>query len=140
MKAAIIFIVFFAIAGCGRRKTIASNDVSIHKSATLKVFVLKDSSEDKYFLSDSIKGIFKNGYIGETPLIAIDGIIFNYEQKLDTIILPLKKSEITVVSFLNKKSSPVIYGANAISGAVVINTIALRKPKDSLRNPPDKKK
>ena len=140
MKPTIILIVFFALASCERPKTSASKAVRADKYGTLKVFVLKDPSEHKYFLSDSVKAIFKNGYIGESPVIAIDGIVFNYQQNLDTIILPLKKNEITTVSFLNKKSSSVIYGANAISGAVIINTIALQNSRNTLRDPSEKKK
>lgn len=111
MKSKLIILLSFVLASCGR----------------LKTFVLKDPGNDKYYLSDSIKIAYKKGYVEKSPLIAIDGVPFDYQKNLDTVILPLQKNQITSIDFLNKKSSPAIYGANADNGAVIINTIALPK-------------
>lgn len=90
-------------------------------------FVLEDTGEDKFYLSDSIKKLLEKGYIDKSPLLVIDGVEFKYDTSLTTIILPLKKKEITAIEFINKKSSHIIYGENADNGAVVINTIELHK-------------
>ncbi|MEO6454066.1 MAG: hypothetical protein ABIN97_08345 [Ginsengibacter sp.] len=89
-----------------------------------KIFVLKDISDDKYYLADSINRIFQKGYIAQSPLIAIDGVVFKYQRNLDTIMLPLLKKEIISIDFLNKKGSPFIYGAHADKGAIIIGTTA----------------
>ena len=87
-----------------------------------KAFVLKDIDSDKYFLADSINKAFHEGHTGQTPLIAIDGIAFKYPRKLDTVALPLSKSDIANVGFINKKDSHLIYGNGAESGAIIITT------------------
>jgi hypothetical protein len=106
MKSTLIIVTLFCLISCGKPK----------------IFILRDANNDKYYLSDSVKIAFKKGYIEKAPLIAIDGVPFDYRKNLDTIVLPLKKNQITTIGFLNKKSSPVIYGADANNGAVVINT------------------
>jgi hypothetical protein len=88
-----------------------------------KIFVLKNSDSSKYYLADSIAKIFQKGYIGQSPLISINGVVFRYQTKLDTIALPLLKNEITSIDILNMKDSRFIYGRRADSGAVIINTI-----------------
>jgi len=88
------------------------------------IFVLKDNDEySKYSLSDSVKIAFKNDAVNKTPLIAIDGIVWKYNKKLDTVMLPLKKSDIRALEILHKNSSSVIYGPEAVDGAIIINTI-----------------
>lgn len=111
MKGKLVISTLLALVSCGKPK----------------VFVLKDSDNEKYYLSDSIKIAFKKGYIWKSPLIAIDGVPLDYQKNLDTIFLQLKKNQITSINFLNEKSSPVIYGVDADNGAVVINTTALPK-------------
>ncbi len=96
-----------------------------------KAFVLKDINSNKYYLADSINKGFYEGYIGQTPIIAIDGIVFKYQKKLDTIVLPLSKSDIVNIGFISKKGSQLIYGNGADSGAVIINTT--RKSKTTNR-------
>jgi len=111
MKSKLIISCLFILASCGKPK----------------MFVLKDSGKDKYYLSDSIKIAFRKGFIKKAPLIAIDGVPSDYQLNLDTIILPLMKNQITAIGFVNKGSSSIIYGADAGNGAVVINTTALPK-------------
>jgi hypothetical protein len=100
---------FFGLISCGKPK----------------VFVLGDSDNNRYYLSDSIKKVYKKGYINKAPLIAIDGVPFDYQANSDTIMLPLKKNQITDIGFINKNSSSIIYGADANNGAVVLITTAL---------------
>jgi hypothetical protein len=133
MKIIFILVIFFTFASFMNPKIFVPKGIIEEKYARLKIFLLKDTSNDKYFISDSIKTVFRKGYIGKSPLIAIDGMILNYQKNLDTIILPLKKHDITSLAFLNKKSSPVIYGANANSGAVIINTSGIQNLNDTLR-------
>jgi hypothetical protein len=111
MKSKIIIFCLLVFVGCGKPK----------------IFVLQGPANDRYYLSDSIAIVFRKGYIDKAPLISIDGVPFEYQKKLDTIILPINKSQITSISFLNKKNSPIIYGANEDNGAIVINTVALTK-------------
>src|SRR5688572_19479676 len=120
MKITLILIIAFILTGCGSQ------------NGKLKIFVLKDSTDDKYFISDSVNIIFRSGQISNAPLIAIDGVVLNYQENLDTITLPLKKRDIFTVDFLNKKSSPVIYGETAVHGAVIINTVGLKYATDTL--------
>lgn len=88
-----------------------------------KTFTLKDISIDKYYLADSVNTVFQQGYIGNSPLIAIDGSVFIYQKKLDTIMLPLSKNEILNIAFINKNWSRTIYGKGAENGAIIISTI-----------------
>lgn len=90
-----------------------------------KTFVLNDIDGDKNYLADSIKKFFHEGYVGQAPLIAIDGIEFEYQRKLDTVMLPLSKSDIMNIGFLKKKDSRLIYG-HGDNGAVIINTMRMR--------------
>jgi len=90
-----------------------------------KVVTLHETGKDKYYISDSLKVLIKPKYRKEFPLIVIDGIIFDYPKTQDTIVLPLKKNDITQFIFLNKKVSKSIYG-DKNKGAIIINTIALQ--------------
>lgn len=90
------------------------------------IFVLKDDNESKYSLSDSVKVAFKEDAINKTPLVAIDGIIWKYNKNTDTVFLPFKKKEIRAFQILHKNSSKVIYGPDAVDGAIIINTIYLK--------------
>jgi len=87
-----------------------------------KIFLLDNEDDSMYYLVDKIKTAFQNDQIANTPLIAIDGVPFEYDKTLNTIVLPLKKEAITNVAILNKNSSPVIYGKDEIYGAVIITT------------------
>lgn len=87
-----------------------------------KIFLLDNEDDSMYYLVDKIKTAFQSEQIANTPLIAIDGVPLEYDKALNTIILPLKKEEITDVTILNKNSSPVIYGKEEIYGAVIITT------------------
>ena len=90
------------------------------------IFVLKDKDQNKFSLSDSVKKEFKKDVISRKPLIAINGIIWEYDKKSDTVVLPLTKKEIQSVNFLNKNNSDVIYGPKATDGAIIINAVNLK--------------
>lgn len=96
--------------------------VLIITTSKLKIFLLDNEDDSMYYLVDTIKTAFQSEQIANTPLIAIDGVPFEYDKALNTIILPLKKEEIKDVTILNKNSSPVIYGKNEVYGAVIITT------------------
>lgn len=87
-----------------------------------KIFLLDNEDDSIYYLVDKITTAFQSEQIANTPLIAIDGVPFEYDKALNTIFLPLKKEEITDVTILNKNSSPVIYGKDEIYGAIIIST------------------
>lgn len=87
-----------------------------------KIFLLENEDDSVYYLVDKIKTAFQSEQIANSPLIAIDGVPFEYDKTLNTIILPIKKEEITNVTILNKNSSPVIYGKDEIYGAIIIST------------------
>ncbi|MGN6617206.1 MAG: hypothetical protein ACTHJ5_08500 [Ilyomonas sp.] len=108
-KFVLLLSLFFI--GCGKPKT----------------FVLEDYGNDKYYLSDSVKIAFKKGQIERAPLIAIDGVTFDYKKSMDTIVLPLKKEQIASITFINDEGSPTIYGPDADNGAIIINTRAIQE-------------
>lgn len=87
-----------------------------------KIFLLDNEDDSIYYLVDKITTAFQSEQIANTPLIAIDGVPFEYDKALNTIFLPLKKEEITDVTIFNKNSSPVIYGKDEIYGAIIIST------------------
>jgi hypothetical protein len=87
-----------------------------------KAFVLNDTEENKYFVSESIKNAFETNQIDTSPLIVIDGIPFSYNKKQDIILLPLKKSDIKSLNFLNQNSSRIIYNEKENGGAIIITT------------------
>jgi hypothetical protein len=87
-----------------------------------KNFVLNDTKENKYFVLELVNQAFEENQIDKLPLIVIDGIPFKYNKEQDTIILPLKKSDIISLNFLNKNSSRIIYNEKENDGAVIITT------------------
>lgn len=88
-----------------------------------KVFLLENEDESEYYLIDKIKNAFEKNQITDSTLIVIDGIPFEYDKKLNTVILPLTKESISDVTILNKNSSHVIYGEKEIYGAIIITTV-----------------
>ena len=78
--------------------------------------------EEKYFLNDKINTVVTEGQITKSPIIVIDGVLFQYDEKLDTVKLPLTKKDMYLLTFLNKKTAGVIYGKIGKRGAVLIST------------------
>lgn len=87
-----------------------------------KVFILNDTQENKYYVQELVSNAFEENLIEKSPLIVIDGIPFRYNKAQDTILLPLKKSEITNLNFLNQNSSRIIYNEKENDGAIIITT------------------
>ncbi|RED24685.1 hypothetical protein BD847_1420 [Flavobacterium cutihirudinis] len=87
-----------------------------------KAFVLNDKNENKYFVLDFINNAFEKNAINKAPLIVINGIPFKYNKDQDTILLPLKKSDIQSLDFLNQNSSRIIYNDKENDGAILITT------------------
>lgn len=85
-----------------------------------QAFVLNDTKENNYFVLELVNKAFKENQIDKSPLIVINGIPFQYNKKQDTIILPLKKSDIISLDFLNKNSSRIIYNEKENGGAIII--------------------
>jgi hypothetical protein len=88
-----------------------------------KAFVLEDKKENKNFVLNFVNDVFEKNLIGKTPLIVIDGIPFKYNKDQDTILLPLKKSDIKSLDFLNQNSSRIIYNEKENDGAILITTV-----------------
>lgn len=84
-------------------------------------FVLNDTKENKPFELEQIHRAYQEGQIEGSPIIVINGIPFRYNKKQDTIVLPLKKSDIIQIAFLNKNSSRIIYNEKENDGAILIN-------------------
>ena len=97
--------------------------VLIITTTKTKVFLLENEDESQYYLFDKMKDAFEKDQIIVSPLIAIDGVPFEYDKKLNTVLLPLTKESISDVTILNKNSSHVIYGEKEIYGAIIITTI-----------------
>lgn len=106
MKKALFLLSSTILIGCSKPKT----------------FVLNDTRENKYFALELINNAFEKNQIDKSPLIVIDGIPFKYNKNQDTITLPLKKSDIISLDFLNKNSSRIIYNDKESDGAVIITT------------------
>jgi len=87
-----------------------------------KVFILNDSKEGKYFVQELVNTAFEKDLIGKSPLIVINGIPFKYNKEQDTILLPLKKSEIVDLDFLNQNSTRIIYNEKENDGAIIITS------------------
>ncbi|MBF7091049.1 hypothetical protein IUY40_05805 [Flavobacterium sp. ALJ2] len=85
-------------------------------------FILNDMEANKYFITETINQAFKKDQIDKSPLIVINGVLFEYNKTQDTILLPLKKSDIISLDFLNKNSSRIIYNEKENDGAVIITT------------------
>lgn len=84
-------------------------------------FVLNDTKQNQYFVSESINQAFEKNDLDTSPLIVINGIPFRYNKDQDTIVLPLKKSDIISLDFLNKNSSRIIYNEKENDGAIIIS-------------------
>jgi hypothetical protein len=102
--------------------TFGEAGVIIITTTKSKIFLLENEDELKYYLVDKLKTAFEKNQINESPLIAIDGVPFEYDKNLNSIVLPLKKEIITDVTIMHKDSSHVIYGENEINGAIIITT------------------
>jgi len=106
MKSSLLIILSATLFGCS------------HPHA----FVLNDTEKNKYYVSEMVNKVFEENQINESPLIVIDGIPFEYDKKQDTILLPLKKSDIKSLNFLNQNSSRIIYNEKENGGAIIITT------------------
>nr|WP_315205277.1 hypothetical protein [uncultured Flavobacterium sp.] len=118
MKRIIYLVLILSILSCSKQGY--TNHYRTH------VFLLDDTNNSKY-LVDSINKVYQKKIFTKSPLVAIDGIVLKYDKTKDTLILPLKKSDITSVTYLGEKVSAIIYGKKEIYGAIVINTVALNK-------------
>lgn len=87
-----------------------------------KTFILKDIKQNKYFVSDLVTQAYEENEIDKSPLIVINGIPFQYDKKQDIILLPIKKSDIKSLDFLNINSSRIIYNEKENDGAIIITT------------------
>lgn len=105
-----------------KRNLILLSSIIISGCSNPKVFVLNDTKENKYFVLELINKAFEENQIDKLPLIVIDGIPFKYNKEPDTIILPLKKSDIISLDFLNKNSSRIIYNEKENDGVIIITT------------------
>ena len=72
--------------------------------------MLQDNDSLKFQLVEAIKTTYVEKSFINSPVVAIDGIIFKYNKAQDTIVLPLKKKDITNIIYLDKGSSSAIYG------------------------------
>jgi len=117
----IFFIILICLLAGG-----TTNRLPHKNNGNQHVFLLGDNDDSKTYLNDSVKTYYKKGTIINSPLIAIDGIVFKYNMDQDTIYLPIKKMDISVISYLDKSSSSVIYGKNETNGAIIINTVDLK--------------
>ena len=91
------------------------------------MFLLEDENESKYYLTESLKAIIQENHITDSPIISIDDVRFKYDNTHNSIILPLKRENIADVKVLNKETSKIVYGKDAINGAVIITTTKSKK-------------
>lgn len=120
MKKLLFIIILCILTSCAIKQLTTRNNSKHY------VFLLKDNDVSKFYLNDSVKGAYEKGTLINSPIIAIDGIVYQYNKNQDTIFLPLTKIDISSITFLDKYSSPVIYGKKETNGAIIINTIHLK--------------
>lgn len=118
MKKISFLILILALFGCAKQLTVQNNKQH--------VFILEDKDDSKFYLIESVKKAYSEETFKNSPIVAIDGVVFIYKKNLDTIVLPLKRKEITNLQLLHKNSSSIIYGEKEINGAIIINTIHLK--------------
>ena len=87
-----------------------------------KIFLLENSGNENFYLSDSIKKIFKTGNIGRKPILLVDGSLFYYNENLDTIKLPIKRKDLFYISYLDRKAAYQLYGPKGKKGVIIIET------------------
>ncbi|NNT72136.1 hypothetical protein HKT18_07920 [Flavobacterium sp. IMCC34852] len=120
MKRIFLALLTCFLLSCSSQKKITENSIKTH------TFLLQDKDKSKFELVEAIKEAYSEGSFINSPIVAIDGIVFKYDKSQDTIVLPLKKMDITNIVYLNKQSSPAIYGKRETNGAIIINTINLK--------------
>jgi hypothetical protein len=88
------------------------------------------NSSDKDFITQYIKKVKAKGEITKSPLIVIDGNVFQYsiykkEHK------PLMQSEIKEINYLRKNSQSAydIFGKIGKPGVIVVTTTSVKEPK-----------
>lgn len=119
MRKLSFLILIFTFLGCAKQLTTENNKQY--------VFLLADSDDDsRFYFIESVNKAYKEGVFINSPLIAIDGVIFNYKKNLDTIVLPLKRKDLISTQLLGKNSSSVIYGKKEKNGAIIVNTSQLK--------------
>lgn len=101
--------------------------VIIITTSKTKVYLLEDENESKYYLTESLKPIIQENHITDSPVISIDGVKYNYDRTHNSIILPLKRENIADMTVLNKETSMVVFGKDAVNGAVIITTTKRKK-------------
>lgn len=87
-----------------------------------RTFVLDDTIQNSYSVSQSILNALEKDQIDNSPLIVINGTPLAYNKKQDTVILPFKKSDLISLEFVNKNSSRIIYNEKENDGAIIITT------------------
>ena len=116
MKKMLFAILACVILSCSIQKKIVESNSKEH------TFLLQDNDSLKFQLVEAIKTTYVEKSFINSPVVAIDGIIFKYNKAQDTIVLPLKKKDITNIIYLDKGSSSAIYGKKETNGAIIINT------------------
>lgn len=99
---------------------IISVSILIIYSCSPKAFVIEEDGDEKFIIDSIIKEGIKNNVIKKNPIIYIDGIEYKYSSDVDTIIIPLKKTQLNSYIILDKNDSKLLY--NSKNGAVIINT------------------
>ncbi|KAF2331180.1 hypothetical protein [Flavobacterium ginsenosidimutans] len=87
-----------------------------------KTFLLNDTGKNKNYVSEFVNNAFEQNEIGASPIIVINGKPLIYDKSKDTIIVPLKKTDISSLEFLNKNSSRIIYNEKENDGAIIITS------------------
>lgn len=106
MKKIILLFTLITVIGCSKDK----------------IFLLTNTDNQKYYLSDSILKIIKTDQISATPIIIIDAKPFEYDTEKDTVFIPIEKKDLHQISFLNQQTAVMLFGPRGDRGAVVIMT------------------
>lgn len=120
MKKTLFIIFICTLVSFTTKYQIAADKAKQH------VFLLSDSDISKFQLIDSVTVAYQRGTIINSPIVAIDGIVFDYDKNKDTIVLPIRKNDIADVAYVDKSGSSIIYGRKETNGAIIINTLNLK--------------
>ena len=94
---------------------------TVNLTETERRYLLKDSSEDKYYLINLIRERQKNETIGESPALFInDEFVADCFKKMKEI--KIKKSDIHRIEILEKEKSVKLFGARGKNGFIKIWT------------------
>jgi len=116
-KLTFLLLFYIAFSSC---KTVSLSEIE-------ERYLLKDSSNEKYYLVNLIRENQKAGILGESPLLFIDNefITDAFKKMLD---IKIRKIDIHNIEILDCEKSVKQYGARGKYGFIRVSTSGWKKP------------